>query len=193
MLGSTTRTITLAVLGSFTLALVLAAVVLLSRQNEVDPIHIIAPTVIAPTTRAEVAAPPIDEEIRVHMSGAVANPGVYTLDPDDRITDAIAAAGGKTDEAESTGLNLAARVRDEARYHVPKTGEPPPPPPPQAGSQGADQPDSPTEDAGAGGGGLIDLNLASTVLLETLPGIGPALANAIVEYREGNGPFRSVD
>jgi competence protein ComEA len=167
------------------LALVLAAVVLLSRQNGVAPIRIVAPP---PST--QVALPPVPQEIRVYVSGAVVNPGVYSLGPDDRIADAIAAAGGETNDAESTGLNLAARVRDEARYHVPKAGEEPPPP--QARSQGGVQPEGARGIAQAGGG-PIDLNLASTGLLETLPGIGPALASAIVDYREGNGPFRSVD
>ena len=183
MPGSATRNVALAVLGSLTLALVLAAVVLLSRQNGVAPIQI-----VAPTSSAEVAPPPVSEEIRVYVSGAVANPGVYSLGPNDRIADAIAAAGGETNDAESTVLNLAARVRDEARYHIPKTGEETP----AAVSQSAAPARSGAESAQAGGG-PIDLNRASTGLLETLPGIGPALAQAIIDYREGNGPFWSVD
>ncbi len=215
MPGSTTRIITVAVLGSLTLALVLAAVVLLSRQSGVAPIRIVSPTPSAEAatpTVPGVSAPPAAEEIRVYVSGAVVNPGVYPLGPDDRIADAIAAAGGETGDAESTGLNMAARVRDEARYHIPKTGEDLSDDEPEAASQGDIQPeaasraDDEAEAASQAGvqpeaavsntqadGGPIDLNLASTVLLETLPGIGPALTKAIVDYREDAGPFRSVD
>ena len=107
------------------------------------------------------------------MSGAVANPGVYSLGPDDRISDAIVAAGGEISDAEPAVLNLAARVRDEARYHIPKTGEPP-----QAVVEGAAKPEGATRNAQADGG-PNDLNLASTSLLETLPGIEPATLNNI--------------
>lgn len=182
MPASTTRNVALAVLGSLTLALVLAAVVLLSRQNGVAPIQI-----VAPTPGAQVAPPPVSDEIRVYVSGAVANPGVYSLGPDDRISEAIVAAVGETSDAEPAVLNLAARVRDEARYHIHKTGEPP-----QAVVEGAAKPEGVAGNAQADGG-PIDLNLASTSLLETLPGIGPALAQAIVDYRDSDGPFRSVD
>ena len=87
MPASATRNVAVAVLGSLTLALVLAEVVLLSRQNRVAPIQI-----IAPTPGAQVAPPPVSDEIRVYVSGAVANSGAYSLDPDDRISDAIVAA-----------------------------------------------------------------------------------------------------
>ena len=174
----TARGVTVAVLGVLTLALVLAAVVLLSRQNEVAPITIIAPT---PDSGVSTTAAP--QEVVVHVAGAVASPGVYTMGPDDRLIDAIAAAGGETSAAELSHLNLAQRVRDEARYYVPETGE--------------ELPLSLAQDLAAVGaatsGGLIDLNVASGVDLESLPGIGPALAGAIVAYRESNGPFQSVE
>jgi competence protein ComEA len=121
------------------------------------------------------------------VSGAVANPGVYSLGPDDRISDAIVAAGGEISDAEPAVLNLTARVRDEARYHIPKTGKPP-----QAVVEGAAKPEGAAGNTQADGGSF-DLNLVSTSLLETLPGIGPALAQAIVDYRDSDGPFRSVD
>ncbi|MCH9017053.1 MAG: helix-hairpin-helix domain-containing protein, partial [Chloroflexi bacterium] len=111
------------------------------------------------------------------------SPGVYTLDPDSRITDALAAAGGVTSEAILDGLNLALRVKDEAEYHVLTLGETPP-----AASNSSPANTGPS----AQPGGLIDLNLASVQLLDTLPGIGPALAEAIVAYRENVGLFQSV-
>ena len=95
MPSSTTRILTVAILGSLTLALVLAAVVLLSRQNGRALIQIVAPTPSAEAATpppAEARPPPVTEEIRVYVSGAVANSGAYSLDPDDRISDAIVAA-----------------------------------------------------------------------------------------------------
>ena len=79
MPASTTSNVALAVLGNLTLALALAAVVPLSLQNELAPIQIVAP-------------PPVSDVIRVYVSGAVTNSGAYSLDPDDRISDANVAA-----------------------------------------------------------------------------------------------------
>ncbi len=166
----TARNIAFMVLVAATVAAVLGAVVLLARQNDNAPVRIIAPE-SQQTTPAQV---------RVYVNGAVAVPGVYTLEYGSRITDALAAAGGITGEANLEGVNLALRVRDEAEYYVPRLGESAP-----AASN--------LSPAQAGSGGLIDLNLASKELLDTLPGIGPALAEAIVSYRENVRPFQSVE
>ena len=168
----TARNMAFMVLVAATVAAVLGAVVLLARQNDNAPVRIIAP-------ESQQITP---AQVRVYVNGAVASPGVYTLDPDSRITDALAAAGGITGEADLEGVNLALRVRDEAEYYVPRLGESPP----AASSL------SPVQ-AQAQAGGLIDLNLASKELLDTLPGIGPALAGAIVSYRENVRPFQSVE
>ena len=149
------------VLVAATVAAVLAAVVLLARQDDNAPVRI-----IAPTSQQEGPA-----QVRVYVTGAVVDPGVYTLDPESRITDALDAAGGITDEGILDGLNLALRVKDEAAYHVLKLGETPPAASISTGATGG---------SGSQPGGLIDLNLASEQLLDTLPGIGPALAEAIV-------------
>ena len=169
----TARNLAFTVLVAATLAAVLAAVVLLARQDDNAPVRIIAPV-------SEQESP---AQVRVYVNGAVVNHGVYTLSRDSRITDALEAAGGLTDEGVLDGLNLALRVKDEAEYYVLKLGETPPAAsslsPAAAGSNA--QP-----------GGLIDLNLASVQLLDTLPGIGPSLAQAIVTYRETVGPFQSI-
>ena len=118
----------------------------------------------------------------MHVVGAVRTPGVVELDSGARVRDALAAAGGPADDADVDRLNLAAPVTDGERVAVPRRGEPDPVP--VAG------------DATANGGapsGPLDLNTATATDLETLPGIGPTLAEAIVRQREKMGRFQSVD
>ncbi|MGP5414115.1 helix-hairpin-helix domain-containing protein [Brachybacterium paraconglomeratum] len=138
-------------------------------------------------------------ELVVHVSGAVASPGVVRLPPGARVDDALRAAGGATGEAELAAVNLARPVVDGEQIHVPVPGEEPPAvaapapaadAPPAGGATGAG------DDAAGGGGeggGLIDLNTASVAELDELPGVGPAIAQRIVDHREQNGPFESVD
>jgi competence protein ComEA len=132
---------------------------------------------IAPTT----APPPII----VHVAGAVATPGVYELEPGQRVADAIAAAGGATPGADPDALNLAAQVADGDRIAVPLAGQPTA----EGHTHAADDSDA----SGSTPAVVVDLNTAGADELETLPGIGPATAAAIVEHRERNGPFASVD
>ena len=112
----------------------------------------------------------------VHISGAVREPGVVTLADGARVADAVDAAGGAMPDARLALLNLARVVDDGERIHVPRVGEdaPPLPEPPSRGVL----PD-----------GRIDLNAASAEELETLPGVGPARAEAIISEREAR-PFR---
>ncbi|MCH7738317.1 MAG: helix-hairpin-helix domain-containing protein [Chloroflexi bacterium] len=169
----TARNLAFIVLVAATVAAVLAAVVLLARQDDNAPIRIIAPNSLQGA----------EAKFFVYVNGAVNNPGVYSLDPNSRITDALDAAGGVTSEANLDGLNLALRINNQAQYYVPKMGETPP----------ASSSLSPASTGSVAlPGGLIDLNLASVELLDTLPGIGPALAQAIVAYRENVHPFRSI-
>jgi competence protein ComEA len=150
-----------AVLASLATAVVLGAVLLFVRRDDNAPIQVLLPaTAVAdletsPQTAVSGEAGRAEQEVRVYVTGAVGRPGVYTLAPDDRVEDAIAAAGGANADAELTGLNQAGRVRDEEHYHVPRPGEIPPVATVSTKSQ-ADSSDSP-----ATGGGLIDLNAAS--------------------------------
>lgn len=117
-------------------------------------------------------------EVFVHVSGAVANPGLYPIEPGGRVVDAIAAAGGFAADAQESGVNLARAVSDGEQLVVPRVGEE---------TMGA---------AGAGGvttTGRVNLNTADLATLETLPRIGPALAQRITEWREANGGFRTVE
>ncbi len=115
--------------------------------------------------------------ISVQVSGAVVMPGVYDLDPDARLEDAIRAAGGASSEADLAALNLARRLKDGENIDIPAIR-----PTPGPGTVPAAEDDD-----------RIDINLASAEELDLLPGIGPAIADAIIEYRTDNGPFASVD
>ena len=113
-----------------------------------------------------------------------------------RVDDALGAAGGPTDEAELAAVNLARPLVDGEQIHVPVPGEEPPASSgPVTGGDTA--PGAPGAGEGGGGdgasSGAIDLNSASATELEELPGVGPAIAQRIIEHREQNGPFESVD
>lgn len=133
--------------------------------------------------------------IKVHVEGAVQNPGLYTLAEGARVHDAIVAAGGALPEGVPGALNLAAPLADGTKIYVYTREELETGCAPKAfgASYAPAQPGAP---AGAGYGaasGLVSINTASAAELEALPGIGPATAQKIIEYRTLHGPFRSVD
>jgi competence protein ComEA len=139
-------------------------------------------------TSTSVAVAPIV----VDVVGAVRAPGVVSLRADARVVDAIRAAGGPSAGADLVRLNLAAKVADGARVAVPRLGEPPPAVDPSAVTGGATPGDA-TAGASGAAAGPINVKTATADELEALPGIGPTLAAAIVQERDRNGPFRSVD
>jgi competence protein ComEA len=115
----------------------------------------------------------------VDVAGAVHQPGVYEFAEGDRVIDAIERAGGQMPKADLSLLNLAAPLVDGTQILVPKAG------PPSAVVPGGAAPGSTS--------GLININSASATELESLSGIGEVLAATIVEYRDQNGPFATVD
>ena len=132
--------------------------------------------------------------IKVHVSGAVASPGLYELDAGARVDDAIRAAGGPTQEADTSGLNLAAVVPDAVHINVPKQGETASgfaadPPAPVTGPKTA----SPGGGSSGSGPMRVDVNTAQAQALQVLPGVGPALSAKIVSYRDKHGRFKSLD
>ncbi|SDZ43928.1 helix-hairpin-helix domain-containing protein [Herbiconiux ginsengi] len=149
------------------------------------------------------AAPPEPEAgadatgavLLVHVLGAVASPGVYELDEGARVVDAVAAAGGFTEQADQASVNLARPLTDGEQLRVFAVGEAPP-----AAAVGGDAGSGAGAVAGGGGAGAagapgakVNLNAATELELDGLPRIGPAMAARIIAWRTDNGPFSSVD
>lgn len=151
------------------------------------PASTLAPPTTIPATPTSAAAGPVF----VHVAGAVRSPGVYRLEPAERVHAAIGAAGGPTPEADLDGLNLAAPLADGQRIYVPVTGEVDPATVP-SGPPGDEASSRSAAGAATESSGPIDLNTATAQELDTLPGVGPATAAAIVDDRERHGPFASV-
>ena len=133
----------------------------LLRQPSPDPVEILLPTAT------------LVPEIKVYVNGAVLRPGVYRVQPGDRLEDVLALAGGLTRDADPSTVNLAMRVSDEAHFYIPSLGETPPESTPALG--------------------LVNINTATVEELQTLRGIGEQKAGDIVHYREENGPFSRVE
>lgn len=121
--------------------------------------------------------------VTVHVAGAVGSPGVYVLPATSRVDDAVAAAGGPTPGGDVDALNLASVIVDGSRIYVPEEGEAVNAPITPTGID-SNEGDRPT--------GPVDVNRATVSELDTLPGVGPATATAIIAERDRNGPFASV-
>lgn len=121
----------------------------------------------------------------VDVKGAVGSPGVYEVKTDQRVVDVIEQAGGFQKKADQKQINLAQRVGDEMVIYVPKIGE-------EVknwtgGGEGSEQGNGSSQ-----GNGKVAINSAKESDLDQLPGIGPAKAKAIIDYRKKNGPFKKV-
>jgi competence protein ComEA len=116
--------------------------------------------------------------IFIHIVGAVNSPGIIELPVGSRVFDAIEQAGGATSDADLNRVNLAARLQDATQIFIPFEGEEIPEA--FAASEGSS-------------GGLVNINTASLAELQTLPSIGPVLAQSIIDFRETRGGFSSAD
>ncbi|HET6493752.1 MAG TPA: helix-hairpin-helix domain-containing protein [Thermoleophilia bacterium] len=152
--------------------------------------------VLAPAPSPSASATPLAiggspaavAEVVVYVCGAVRSPGVIHLPQGARVADALEFAGGATGKAELAAVNLAARVADGQQIVVPERA---------ASGGGGSTTATPSGAEGSATGGtataLVNINTASLVELETLPGVGPATAQKIVDYRTAQGGFKTID
>ena len=174
---------------------------------------VLRPSQLAPhpapesTTAPERVRQPVLERAQtlVYVAGAVVHPGVYALSGDARARDALAKAGGATHDADLVAVNLAAHVADGDEIAVPRDGDEASGPVTRSASHRTSSSPAarrtrrrphrtPSTAARAlAGVRTVDLNSADASTLAELPGIGPTLAERIVEFRTLNGPFASVD
>lgn len=123
-----------------------------------------------------------DNKIIVHVEGEVMNPGIYKLESDARVVDAVKAAGGLKEEADTKKVNLAKKIFDEEFIYIPSKDD--------EDFQITQLPNPSTND---GSSSLMNINIAGKEELQKLPGIGPALAERIIEYRNQVGGFSNIE
>lgn len=164
--------------GVAAVAAVLAAVGVWRDRPVPQPVSALAP-VVASAPAASPAGPVTTGKLVVSVAGSVRTPGLVTLPAGARVADALAAAGGALPGADLLTLNLAQPLRDGQQVLV--------------GVPGASPVGSSSPSGAPAAGGLVNLNTATATELEGLPGVGPVLSQAIIDFRNENGAFTSVD
>lgn len=176
-------------LGVFIGVAVAGTVAVLTQTPNAEPLTLELPTPQSTATIGPTTTPTTVPNVMVFVSGAVAQPGVYELPPGSRVVDALTVAGGPTSDAATEALNQATPLRDGMQIYMPRQGEAAPPVPLVSSEMGTGEeisaPPVPT--------GPVRLNSATVADLETLPGIGPSLAERIIEYRNEHGPFTAIE
>ncbi|KFF60667.1 hypothetical protein JF66_02830 [Cryobacterium sp. MLB-32] len=165
--------------------LVAAVVISAVTQPAERPIGAGPSPAVRPPTSAFSMAPADDSvppTIFVHVLGSVHNPGLFEVAAGARVMDAVAQAGGLTESADQAGINLARLLADGEQVYVPAIGESPAVP---IAGDGQGQVGSPPA--------KVNINTAAAADLDTLPHVGPMMAQRIIDYRTANGLFSSVD
>lgn len=138
------------------------------------------------TSEKPASAEKSQEPIMVDVKGEIKHPGVYQSSMEERVIDVIHRAGGLTNKADESKVNFAQHVQDEMVIYIPAKGE--------AEAASADISRGGTSaSSGNSENAKIDLNQADSSALQTLPGVGPAKAAAIIDYREKSGPFKTIE
>ncbi|WP_330937856.1 helix-hairpin-helix domain-containing protein [Bacillus licheniformis] len=122
------------------------------------------------------------EAVIINLKGAVKNPGVYQMKEGDRVHDVLKKAGGTEKKADQKQINLAAVLQDGMVVYIPFEGE-----------EAADSFSKAGSRADGASVDIVNINTASSEELQAIPGIGPSKAEAVIEYREENGPFHTVE
>ena len=167
-----------AVIGGILLILVGVGGLFFKKEESVEETTVVEMTMLAEKTEVSTTQETV---IFVDIKGAVKNPGVYQMKVGDRVKDALEAAGGLTEEADSQKVNLAKRLEDQMVIVVPKVGEEAEEIPAGATSK---------EEAKEG---KVNINTATVEELKTLKGVGENKAEAIIEYRKKNGSFQTKE
>ena len=167
-----------AVIGGVLLLLVGVGGLLPKKEEAVEESEAVVTTVLAEKAEENTTLKAV---IFVDIKGAVKKPGVYQMKAGDRVKDAIDAAGGLTDEADSQKVNLAKRLEDQMVIVVPKVGEEA-----EAIPAGVTSKETSKE-------GKVNINTATVEELKTLKGVGEKKAEAIIEYRKKNGSFKTKE
>ena len=140
------------------------------RESQLDGVYPEADVSSLPGTPAP--------SLIVHVVGAVGRAGIVEVPAGSRVVDALEAAGGVTEDADTTAVNLARTLIDGEQLVIPRMGE--------------EMPPAAIGSVAAPPAGKISLSLADQATLDTLPGVGPALAERIIAWRERHGPFQAV-
>ena len=167
-----------AVIGGVLLLLVGVGGLFSKKEEAVEDVTVVETTMLAEKTEVSTTHEAV---IFVDIKGAVKNPGVYQMKSGDRVKDALDAAGGLTDEADSQKVNLAQRVEDQMVIVVPKVGE-----------EATEIPSGVTSKEAAKDG-KVNINTATVEELKTLKGVGEKKAEAIIDYRKKNGSFKTKE
>ena len=167
-----------AVIGGVLLLLVGVGGLFSKKEEAVEDVTVVETTMLAEKTEVSTTH---EAAIFVDIKGAVKNPGVYQMKSGDRVKDALDAAGGLTDEADSQKVNLAQRVEDQMVIVVPKVGE-----------EATEIPSGVTSKEAAKDG-KVNINTATVEELKTLKGVGEKKAEAIIDYRKKNGSFKTKE
>jgi competence protein ComEA len=199
-------------------------VTLTSEHTAKNEVSNNASTNFTPTSKTAIsgpgfsvpATPTADPEIKVYVTGEIKNPGIYTMQKEDRLNDVLEAAGGLTELADISQLDLAQRVRDEMHINIPKLSQTTPVTPTLAPTAtlaalsnssnanitlpGGGTSAHSTTPSGANSGKInsdsgvkINLNTADINELTRLPGVGATLAQRLVDYRSQHGTFKSIE
>ena len=167
-----------AVIAVVLLLLVAVGGLLPKKEEAVEETEVVVTTVLAEKTEVSTTQETV---IFVDIKGEVKKPGVYQMKAGDRVKDALDAAGGLTEEADSQKVNLAKRLEDQMVIVVPKVGE-----------EAEEIPAGETRNE-ATKEGKVNINTATVEELKTLKGVGEKKAEAIIEYRKKNGSFQTKE